>query len=183
MNRQTLWNLAKPAAVLFAICLVVTAALSVTNYFTKDAIAEKARQTVNETMLSLLPGSECTPLTRDGSVTRAELPNGTTATVYLTTAMGYKSEITVMTALDDAGTILGVRVINCADESPGIGQKVAEDEAFLAQFTGQSAPLPQADAITGATYSSRGVEEAVAKALAAFAAGNNAAATTGGDPS
>jgi Na+-translocating ferredoxin:NAD+ oxidoreductase RnfG subunit len=38
-----------PTLALLVICLVVTAALSVTNHFTKDAIAKQAQQQITQT--------------------------------------------------------------------------------------------------------------------------------------
>jgi Na+-translocating ferredoxin:NAD+ oxidoreductase RnfG subunit len=48
-------------------------------------------------------------------------------------------------------------------ETPGIGTKVQAD-SFLSQFNGQSGAA-EADIISGATFSSRAVIEAVNKAL------------------
>lgn len=154
--------LLKPTLILTAICLVVTAALSVTNFFTQDKIAAAKAETVAAAMERLVPGAAFQEL-QEGVYEAS-----TGAYVFLTSQMGYKSEIQVMTAVDRSGTVTGVTVVDCSEESPGIGQKVGTDMDFIEQFSGQSKQV-QADAITGATFSSDAVTKAVNDALILFA--------------
>ena len=135
-----------PALILTVICFSVTLLLSLTNFITADKIERAKADSMAEAMQSLVPGAEFTE----------------------TEEMGYKSKIEVMTAVNAAdGSIIGVTVTGCADESPGIGQKVGSDESFTAQYTGQSKEA-KADAITGATFSSKAVTKAVNDALDKF---------------
>lgn len=156
-----------PTLALLLVCLVVTGTLSITNYYTKDAIAAQQQKAVQESMELLIPGGAFEAADEEGTVYKAVV-SGETKWVFLTQAMGYKSKIQVMTAVNSDGSVLGVRIVNCADESPGIGQKVGTDTAFLAQFAGQAGEIGQLDAITGATYSSVGVQNAVNAALQMF---------------
>lgn len=162
MNWKTV---GKPALVLFLVCLVVTAALSVTNYFTKDAIAAAKEQAIMEAMESLIPDAAYEPLDEESTAYVAQIDGQTAGYLFLTKAMGYKSMVQVMTALNAAGAVTGVTVVGCADESPGIGQKVGTDESFVQQFIGRTEASDQVDAITGATYSSNGVRDAVNQAI------------------
>jgi Na+-translocating ferredoxin:NAD+ oxidoreductase RnfG subunit len=73
--------------------------------------------------------------------------------------------VEVLTAFDTQNKVTGVAVTHCADESPGIGQKVGTDEVFLDQYKGYEANQ-KIDAITGATYSSDAVTAAVEQAVA-----------------
>ncbi len=154
-----------PTLALLIICLVVTGALSVTNHFTKDAIARQSQKQITDAMTRLVPGAT---FTRGTDTTYLGVKDGQTVYIFLTQAMGYKSKVEVMTAMDENGQITGVAVVNCSEESPGIGQKVGTDNGFLAQFTGKSGTLDTIDAITGATYSSDAVKEAVNLAVAQF---------------
>ena len=86
---------------------------------------------------------------------------------------GYGGPIQVTVGLDVKGNVVQVRVVSCDGETPGLGAKIKEDD-FLSQFvgsfdfflkgdTGTSIASP-IDGVTSATYSSRGVVEAVNQA-------------------
>ena len=107
---------------------------------------------VNEALESLRP-AQTVVLARSASATKE----------------GFLSPIEVMITVDEAGRILTMTVGQNAsfDETEGLGTKV-KDEAFIAQFLGQTGPFAlggNIDAVTGATYSSKGVVEAVNAAL------------------
>jgi electron transport complex protein RnfG len=59
-------------------------------------------------------------------------------------------------------------------ETPGLGARIAHDEAFLGQFRGRELPLgdlsASVDAISGATVSSRAVMRLVSSAASAWVA-------------
>ncbi len=158
-------DLLRPTLILVFICVVVTGALSVTNYFTKDTIALQKQQAVETAMKQLIPNGEYTDLSGENSFYSAKVGGKEAGYIALTQAMGYKNYIQVMTAFDINGRVIGVNVIDCADESPGIGQKVGTDQAFQNQFIGMTKPSETADAITGATISSKGVQKAVDSAI------------------
>lgn len=157
-----------PTLVLLLVCIIVTGALSITNYYTKDAIAAQSQKAIQESMELLVPNASYTALNQEKTIYTANQNGEIIGYIFITEAMGYKSKIQVMTALDHTGSVLNIRILNCADESPGIGQKVATDTGFLAQFSGQQKTVESLDAITGATYSSIGVQEAVQQALDLF---------------
>ncbi len=158
-----------PTLTLLIIGIVVATALSVTNYITKDRITAKEQEKIAQAMEQLIPHAQFT-LTNQDSEQDIALYTATTdgfvvGTVVRSSAMGYKSEIQVLTAFGPSGEITGVSVTNCANESPGIGQKVGTDASFLEQFQGNSHPVDTIDAITGATYSCDGVKDAVNLAI------------------
>ena len=83
---------------------------------------------------------------------------------------GYsKNGLDLLVAMNTDGSVKAVSVVSVSD-TPGLGTKV-QDSSFLSQFSGKSGQLtavknqPKADneiqAVTGATYSSTGVTEAV----------------------
>ena len=154
-----------PTLALMIICLVVTAALSVTNHFTKGPIEEQNQKKVAQSMEQLLPNAT---FEQQNETTYIAKKENQIFYVFLTQAMGYKSKVEVMTAIDESGTVVGVSVVNCSEESPGIGQKVGTDTSFLSQFKGNKTAVDSYVAITGATYSSDAVKEAVNLALEQF---------------
>lgn len=83
---------------------------------------------------------------------------------------GYsKNGLDLLVAMGTDGSVKAVSVVSVSD-TPGLGTKV-QDSSFLAQFSGKTQQLnavknqPKADneiqAVTGATYSSTGVTNAV----------------------
>lgn len=97
--------------------------------------------------------------------------------LFITSAKGYGNAISVLTGISD-GVTTGVSILDCSDETAGLGQKV-DSEDFTDQFIGLTeAPAivkvaPSADneiqAITGATKSTNGVTNSVAEAFVLYA--------------
>ncbi|MFH1481465.1 MAG: RnfABCDGE type electron transport complex subunit G [Pseudomonadota bacterium] len=94
------------------------------------------------------------------------------AVAYETAGKGFGGDLVVMVGYDVGKNLLtGVQIIS-HKETPGIGARVGENN-FTKQFKGlkvdiqvQPEGCPKGvDAITGATYSSQGVCEAVRKSL------------------
>jgi electron transport complex protein RnfG len=92
-------------------------------------------------------------------------------------AAGFQDRIGLIFGYDAAtGRLLGMKVL-ASTETPGLGDKIYKDTAFVAQFHGVAAPLrgvkrgagrgdsTEVDMITGATISSRAVIRAINDAL------------------
>lgn len=89
---------------------------------------------------------------------------------------GYKDGFDILVGVKD-GAVAGVAVVSVGEETPGLGTKT-NDPAFLDNFKGisgeakivKSAPAADGEvqAVTSATFSSRGVAKAVNIALAAY---------------
>jgi len=76
--------------------------------------------------------------------------------------------ITMAVGVDEEGKVLDLEFIS-NEETPGLGTKVLEDEAYLSQFKGKGPDRltlkVDVDAYTSATYTSRGVTHGVNMAL------------------
>ena len=165
-----------PTAILFAICVIVAAALAGTNLLTKDQIALRSQEKAEESRRIVLPAAEEFQ-EEDGYY--AGLAGGeAVGYVFETEASGYGGAVSVMTGIDSEGSVTGV-VILAHEETPGLGAN-AEKEDFLQQYQ-QPAPdggfevikyqTPQegqVEAITGATITTRAVTDAVNQAIAQY---------------
>ncbi len=80
-------------------------------------------------------------------------------------AQGFQSEVTVELTVDANGAIAEL-IVKSGDETPGFGTRCGEDETFINQFIGKTAPV-EADVLAGATVTSKAVIEAVNNALTA----------------
>lgn len=98
----------------------------------------------------------------------ARAENGT-GWVITAQAQGYGGMVPVMVAFGEDGTIRAVQFL-ANDETPGLGQKV-RNEDFSSQFAGKTAENAyQIDTISGATISSNAAIVAVEHACAAYEA-------------
>ena len=97
------------------------------------------------------------------------------AIAYETAGKGFGGDLTIMVGYDLAlDKLTGIQVIS-HKETPGVGSKVSEDQ-FTERFKGLDMGikfLPKneggaIDAISGATYSSKGVLEAIRKSVALY---------------
>ncbi len=91
-----------------------------------------------------------------------------TGEVHTASAKGFASDVTVSVTLDDANTVTGIR-IDASGETAGFGQRTMEDADYQAQFIGKTLPLQDGDVdvLSGATFTSNAVVEAVNAALEA----------------
>lgn len=182
-------NVLAPAAILFAICVVVAAALAGTNILTKDRIAQQAALKAGESRALVLPGAEAFEEAPDGSHYIGKDGSGTSVGyVFETEGKGYGGTVKVMTGISTEGEITGVVVLSHS-ETPGLGAN-AEKETFRDQY---KQPVPadgisvvkfqvpkegEIQAMTGATITSTAVTNAVNSAIEMY---TDAYASEGGN--
>lgn len=168
MSKQS--SILRPTLVLGLITLVVSAILVVTYNLTGVGVAGPA---ISDEMLAaaaeLLPGGEGFDDAGVGSSASVPAVIGTSNEAgYVINAMGkgYGGDVSVLIGLDNDGKITGIKVLESA-ETPGIGTKVTEDEAFLSSFIGKDS-VDGSDVVSGATFSSKALNEALTNAFDAF---------------
>jgi len=150
-----------PTISLFLICLVTTAALAAVNAVTEEPIAANMSAKADAARQEMFEDAR---FTDNGDYFTAMEQNGALLGYCIETqAQGYGGMIQVTVGLNPEGGIIKVQVVAADDETPGLGTKVKE-ESFLKQFIGGK-NIVRADSIASATYSSRGVENAVNQAL------------------
>lgn len=172
------YDILNPIFVLTAICLIVAAALSLTNSLTVHRIAAINLENKNKEMASLLPADTYNEgvlmwESADPNLSIYEAKTGEEISGYIitTTAKGYGGEIVVMTAFNPDKSVKGISILNADEETPGLGQNVTKPE-FYSQFASlkndaivvkNSADNTAGEikAVTGATISSKGVVAAV----------------------
>lgn len=186
----------KPAAILFVICVAVSAALAGTNLLTADRIAQAAVQKAEESRMVVLPEAEAFQEKEGEDGTHyiglsKEAPEGVVVGyVFETESKGYGGTVKVMTGINTEGNITGVIVLSHS-ETPGLGAN-AEKETFrdqyqqpVANLTGgiqvvkfQAPAEGEIQAMTGATITSTAVTNAVNLAIEQY---QNAYASEGGN--
>lgn len=180
----------KPTAILFVICVAVSAALAGTNLLTADRIAQAAAQKAEESRMVVLPEAASFE-EKDGHYAGLDGSGNTVGYVFETEAKGYGGTVKVMTGINTEGSITGVIVLEHS-ETPGLGAN-AEKESFrdqykeqpVANLTGgiqivkfQAPNEGEIQAMTGATITSTAVTGAVNLAIEQY---QNAYASEGGN--
>ena len=179
---------------LSVIALLGTALLAAVNDLTFERIIEQERLRMLRQLNEIVPASKFdNDLLEDViqiedeaffghpapvTVHRARMKGQAVAVMMMVTAPdGYNGDIRLLTGIDAAGTILGVRVTS-HKETPGLGDPIElERSDWILDFTGKSLLNPESpgwkvkkeggqfDQFTGATISPRAVVRAVHKAL------------------
>lgn len=187
--KKPLRDIIKPTIVLFLICTIVTLALALTNYATKDVISEQTRiqeesarrevfseaenfEEIEELDSIIGITSENRLVKKAFKCLKAEEVIGR---VYSIENKGYGGTISIAVGIDNSGKTTGVKIISLS-ETPGLGSKV-QDEPFISQLIGISPKEAltvvkgggpkeeEIDAVSGATISSKAVIEAVQEAI------------------
>lgn len=158
-----------PPLALTLISVIVCALLVAANAATKDKIVKAQEDKFNQSLSDTFGDADyfSADVGIDGidSVTRDQ--NG--RIIFEITADGYsKGGLHLLIGFDGDGAIEGISFLSIG-ETPGLGTKVKEDESFIEQFKGVSSTDYDFTAITGATYSSKGMKSAVDLALNAYA--------------
>ncbi len=185
-------NTLKPVIVLAAIAAIVSALViityNVTYVDTSSILTEKQSAAAIAIYggaaedYSVVPVDEWQPLLlteEDSALQRVEkiIRKSDGSLAFEVVVKGYKDGYDILVGVKD-GAVAGVSVVSTGEETPKLGTKTAEP-SFLERFKGISGEAvivknaPAADgevqAVTGATFSSKGVASAVNIALEAYA--------------
>lgn len=175
--KPELKTILRPALILMAICLVVTAALAGANEWTKGPIAEQEAAAEQAARTEVLPAASAFR-TIDGTENVWIGLNGsdTVGYVIITQSNGYGGALRVMTGISADGAVTGVSILS-NNETVGLGANCVKS-GFRAQFgttlpengfsvykNGGNVPAEGGvEALTGATITSNAVVRAVNEA-------------------
>ncbi len=178
-------NIIRPAAILLIICLIAAGLLGYVNSITTGPIADQEAAAQAESMKAVLADAsefgESEAIDNDApeehkniditTITPA-LDNSGEPMGYAVaiTAKGFSAGLQLMFGVDTEGTLTGLSVVNCSNETPGLGANAAK-ESFYSQFAGMSGEIAvakdggQVEALTGATITSRAVSDSATRAI------------------
>lgn len=171
--------------VLSSIGLVSGALLMSVNLFTKDRIAANKQKEIKEAVIKVIPGTKFSQKIyeeKDFTVYQGEDDRGHVLGVAINTAAGgFQDKISYIFGLNAELTRINSLFVLEQKETPGLGAKVTNVEAFLQFWEGRDASQPLAlrkpavkkdelapnevNTITGATISSRAMLTSVNAAM------------------
>ena len=156
-----------PSLILMLVCAVVCGLLAAANMVTKDKIAQAEAEKVQKSLTAVFGEDTYTELENTVEGITAVYQKSDGLMIYDITADGYaKGGIRALIGVNAEGTVASVGIVSLA-ETPGLGTKI-NDPAYLAQYEGTQGAKDAPDAISGATYSSKGLRNAVDLAIHAF---------------
>ncbi len=180
-------NILKPAAALLIISAVAACLLGYVNAITAQPIADAELETTKTSVKEVLP--DVADISSE-DIVDVDDPN-TEVTQYIVaknadgevigyaitvTTTGFSSGLKLMYGVDTEGTITGLSVVDCSNETPGLGANIGTDayKELRDSYIGKNSEVSLAkdggemDAITGATITSRAVAKAANTALAFY---------------
>lgn len=170
---------------LCSICAVCALLLALTNEFTAPIIKENAEKKKAAAIAAeVLPGFEGT-LTQvnyvgdDSTIRSVQKGSEGSFVVEVSPKTSYSGNLTLLIGVDANKAIAGISV-SSSGETNGVGSRALEPEYLAAQYLGKSGSVALAknggeiEGITGATFTSTGVCEAVNSALQAIENTNDA---------
>lgn len=128
-----------PTVTLFVICLIATLLLGVTNSVTAPIIADLAVETEKKSRQVVFADAASfgeAEIADDGTsvVTALDEAGNIIGHVVVNTAKGYGGDISVMTGVDKDGKVTGINILSHS-ETAGLGAKAAE-QSFRDRFVG-----------------------------------------------
>ena len=163
-------DILKPILVLMLICLVITAALAVTNEKTAPIIEQTKKAQAEAAQKEVLPDADSfTQLELTGlpsTVTAVYKANNGSGYVFMLTAKGYGGDMNLICGIDAEGKIVACKTL-AHSETQGLGSKTTESK-FRDQFSGKDASLDGVATISGATISSKAYIGVIKDAFTAY---------------
>ena len=171
--------------------LVAASLLAGVDRLTQDRIAAERERHAQAALVALLPPNSFNNLPRQEAITIEPGPYGVPLPVYparmgdeltaliadVTTPAGYSGDIRLLVAVDPAGIIIGVSVLEHR-ETPGLGDLIERRKSdWIEQFRGRSLDNPagegwaasrrggEFDTLSSATVTSQAVIRAVRNSL------------------
>jgi electron transport complex protein RnfG len=172
----------KPGIVLLVVCVIAAAVLGYVNAITakpiQDADAQTKADKMNEVYESAGGWGEEIEV-KDSIITGYTPSNDGNAYAFSVETKGFSAGLKLMVGINKDSEITGVAVVDCSNETPGLGANAAKDDlkfgsdsnqTFRGQFAGKTGTISvskntpsdtEIKALTGATITSKAVTEAV----------------------
>ena len=186
MKNSKLKAILGPTLALFLICLIATVLLALTNNATAAKIEQNAVDTAiasRAEVLSKVGDTAVVSYSDDKTFGENSLvyneglddKGNVVSYIFTNAAKGYGGDVKVMIGYDLTGTIVGFTILDCSNETPGLGQN-SKTPTFQERFLGKSGELAvdkntndgqNIQSITAATITSKAVVKAVNEATAA----------------
>ncbi len=154
------------------ICILVSFSVVLTYKFTKPYIERSANQAAYSALDSIFPNENSyseinvrSEILEEYGCTFMRKADNSDAVAFQIETRGYQSGLVVMVGVANDGNVVGLKVVKHS-ETEGIGTRAMTEE-YLSQYVDEN-NTQGVEIISGATYTSNGIKNAVDSALKLF---------------
>ncbi len=157
-----------PPLVLMIVCVVVSGLLAFASDLTAPKIEQAQKDKLNKSLNEVFGEADYNVLDSEYDGVTQVITDDKGRAIFDITVDGYsKGGIQSLIGIDSNGQVCGISIVSIS-ETAGLGTKV-QDSKYIDKYIGLSESEFSGDTIiTGATYSSKGMQKAVTTALETY---------------
>ena len=158
-----------PPLVLALVCVAVSGLLAFANQLTAPRIAQAQEEKLSKSLVEVFGEADYKTLDKSFENVNQVITDEKKRAVFDITVDGYsKDGIQALIGIDGDGKICGIGIVSLK-ETTGIGTRIEAND-YIGKFIGlDNSEFPDDTIISGATYSSKGMRNAVSIAMETYA--------------
>jgi len=162
-------NNIKAPLVLAFVCIAVSGLLAFANELTAPKIAKAQEEKLNKSLVDVFGEANYQTLDKNFENVNQVITDDNNLAVFDITVDGYsKDGIQALIGIDSDGKVCGIGIVSLK-ETTGIGTRIEAND-YINKFIGlDNSDFPDDTVISGATYSSKGMRNAVSIAMKTYA--------------
>lgn len=159
----------KAPLVLSVVCVAVSGLLAFANQLTAPRIAQAQEEKLSKSLVEVFGEADYKTIDKSFKNVNQVITDQNNRAVFDITVDGYsKDGIQALIGIDQNGKICGIGIVSLK-ETTGIGTRI-ESGDYINKFIGlDNSDFPDDTLISGATYSSKGMRNAVSIAMETYA--------------
>lgn len=157
-----------PPLVLSVICIAVSGLLAFANQLTAPRIAKAQEEKLSKSLVEVFGEADYKTLDKSFENVNQVITDENNRAVFDITVDGYsKDGIEALIGIDSDGKVCGIGIVSLK-ETTGIGTRIQAND-YIEKFIGlDNDDFPDDTIISGATYSSKGMRNAVSIAVSTY---------------
>ncbi len=154
-----------PSIVLAIVCIAVSGLLAFANKLTQPKIAQANEEKLNRSLTDVFGDADYRISGKSFENVNRIITDEKNRVIFDITVDGYeKNGIQALIGIDSDGKICGIGIVSLK-ETAGVGTKIKDDK-YIQKYIGlDNDNFPDDTVISGATYSSKGMRNAVSVAM------------------
>lgn len=157
-----------PPLVLSVVCIAVSGLLAFANQLTAPRIAKAQEEKLSKSLVEVFGEADYKTLDKSFENVNQVITDENNRAVFDITVDGYsKDGIEALIGIDSEGKVCGIGIVSLK-ETTGIGTRIQAND-YIEKFIGlDNNDFPDDTIISGATYSSKGMRNAVSIAVSTY---------------
>lgn len=157
-----------PPLVLSVVCIAVSGLLAFANQLTAPRIAKAQEEKLSKSLVEVFGEADYKTLDKSFENVNQVITDENNRAIFDITVDGYsKDGIEALIGIDSEGKVCGIGIVSLK-ETTGIGTRIQAND-YIEKFIGlDNDDFPDDTIISGATYSSKGMRNAVSIAVSTY---------------